>query len=290
MTNKNIQLFVPYFRTEECLAQIRECLEKGWTGLGFKTLELEEKWKEYTGLPHAHYLNSATAGLDLAVRVLKLQHKWQDGAEIISTPLTFVSTNHAILYNNLKPVFADVDEYLCLNPQSVLEHITPKTRAVMFVGLGGNTGQLQKVEQICKEKGLSLILDAAHMSGTRYTDGSLPGKEADVIVYSYQAVKNMPTGDSGMICFKEAKNDEIVRKLSWLGINKDTLPAPADQAHISGNTMWNIWATKTTEILLWLRWAWYPCITWTEIMLTAASWLPGTMRPLKMQRTSTLSR
>lgn len=222
MTNKNIQLFVPYFRTEECLAQIRECLEKGWTGLGFKTLELEEKWKEYTGLPHAHYLNSATAGLDLAVRVLKLQHKWQDGDEIISTPLTFVSTNHAILYNNLKPVFADVDEYLCLNPQSVLEHITPKTRAVMFVGLGGNTGQLQKVEQICKEKGLSLILDAAHMSGTRYTDGSLPGKEADVIVYSYQAVKNMPTGDSGMICFKEAKNDEIVRKLSWLGINKDT--------------------------------------------------------------------
>ena len=61
------------------------------------------------------------------------------------------------------------------------------------------------------------------MAGTRYIDGTLPGKEnADVIIYSFQAVKNLPTGDSGMICFKEKKLDEIVRKMSWLGINKDT--------------------------------------------------------------------
>lgn len=116
---KQIQLFVPTFRTEECLEEIRECLEKGWTGLGFKTIQLEEKWKEYTGLPHAHYLNSATVGLDLAVNVLKEQNGWQDGDEIISTPMTFVSTNHAILYNKMKVVFADVDEYLCLDPKSV---------------------------------------------------------------------------------------------------------------------------------------------------------------------------
>lgn len=219
---KQIQLFVPTFRTEECLEEIRECLEKGWTGLGFKTIQLEEKWKEYTGLPHAHYLNSATVGLDLAVNVLKEQNGWQDGDEIISTPMTFVSTNHAILYNKMKVVFADVDEYLCLDPKSVEERITAKTKAVMFVGLGGNTGRYADIAKICKERGLKLILDAAHMAGTRYTDGSLPGTDADVIIYSYQAVKNCPTGDSGMICFKDAENDEIVRKKSWLGINKDT--------------------------------------------------------------------
>lgn len=224
---KQIQLFVPTFRTEECLEEIRECLEKGWTGLGFKTIQLEEKWKEYTGLPHAHYLNSATVGLDLAVNVLKEQNGWQDGDEIISTPMTFVSTNHAILYNNMKVVFADIDEYLCLDPKSVEERITDKTKAVMFVGLGGNTGRYADIAKICKERGLKLILDAAHMAGTRYTDGSLPGTDADVIIYSYQAVKNCPTGDSGMICFKDAENDEIVRKKSWLGINKDTFARSA---------------------------------------------------------------
>jgi dTDP-4-amino-4,6-dideoxygalactose transaminase len=144
---KPIQLFVPTFRVDECLDQVRECLEKGWTGLGFKTNEFETAWKAYTGLPHAHFLNSATSGLHLAVRLLKERHGWQDGDEVISTPLTFVSSNHAILYERLKPVFADVDEFLCLDPQSIAARITPRTRAVIFVGLGGNTGQLPAVVQ-----------------------------------------------------------------------------------------------------------------------------------------------
>lgn len=227
MEERKIQLFVPTFRTQECLEQIRECLDKGWTGLGFKTVQMEEAWKKYTGLPHAHYLNSATVGLDLAVNILKEQNGWDDGDEIISTPMTFVSTNHAVLYNNMKVVFADVDEYLCLDPKSVEERISEKTKAVIFVGLGGNTGRYAEVAKICKAHGLKLILDAAHMAGTRYTDGRLPGTDADVIVYSFQAVKNCPTGDSGMICFKDAENDEIVRKKSWLGINKDTFARSA---------------------------------------------------------------
>jgi dTDP-4-amino-4,6-dideoxygalactose transaminase len=138
-----IQLFVPTFRIDETLEEIRICLEKGWTGLGFKTVEFEEAWKAYTGLPHAHFLNSATAALHLAVILLKEQGAWQQGDEIITTPMTFVSTNHAILYEKLSPVFADVDESLCLDPASVREHITKNTRAVMFVGVGGNTGNLR---------------------------------------------------------------------------------------------------------------------------------------------------
>lgn len=216
-----IQLFVPTFRTEECLEEIKECLEKGWTGLGFKTVQLEEAWKEYTGLPYAHFLNSATVGLDMAVKILKMENGWQDDDEIITTPLTFVSTNHAILYNNMKAVFADVDEYLCLDPKSVEERITPKTRAVIFVGLGGNAGRLDEIKKLCEKHNLKLILDAAHMAGTRI-DGEHVGKDIDVTVFSFQAVKNMPTADSGMICFKEEKYDEIARKMAWLGINKDT--------------------------------------------------------------------
>ena len=127
----SIQLFVPTFEVEECLQEIRECLEKGWTGLGYKTVEFEEKWKEYTGLENAHFLNSATVGLHIAIKILKSENNWSDSDEIISTPFTFVSSNHAIAYENMKVVFADVDQYLCLDPEDIKRKITDKTRAVI---------------------------------------------------------------------------------------------------------------------------------------------------------------
>ena len=146
-----IQLFVPTFDVENCLSEIRECLEKGWTGMGFKTVEFEEKWKQYTSMPNAYYLASATAGLNLTFDILKEGYCWQDGDEVITTPMTFISSNHAILLANLKPVFADIDDTLCLDPESVRSHITEKTKAVLYVGLGGNTGKYEEIVKICKE-------------------------------------------------------------------------------------------------------------------------------------------
>jgi dTDP-4-amino-4,6-dideoxygalactose transaminase len=216
-----IQLFVPTFHVEETLEEIRECLTRGWTGLGFKTIEFEEAWKGYTRLPYAHFVNSATAGLHLAVRLLKEQDGWQEGDEVLSTTLTFVSTNHVILYERLRPIFADIDKHLCLSPDSILERITPRTKAVIFVGMGGNTGRLTDVAQICAKKGLRLILDASHMAGTRL-HGQHVGREADVAVFSFQAVKNLPTADSGMVCFRDSHLDAEVRKWTWLGISRDT--------------------------------------------------------------------
>jgi len=218
---EGLQLFVPTFRVDEVLAEIRECLEKGWTGLGYKTVEIESRWREYSGLPHAHFLNSASSGLHLAVRLLKDSEGWRDGDEVITTPLTFVSTNHAILYERLRPVFADVDEHLCLDPASVAARMSPRTRAVMFVGFGGSPGRYAQVRALCRERGVKLILDAAHMAGT-WLGGRHAGADADVAVFSFQAVKNLPTADSGMICFADARLDEEVRKWSWMGINKDT--------------------------------------------------------------------
>lgn len=221
-----IQLFVPTFSVDECLAEIKECLEKGWTGLGFKTAEFEKDWMAYTGLPHAHFLSSATAGLHLAMNVFKDEDGWQDGDEVITSPLTFVSSNHAILYENLTPVFADVDQYLCLDPDDVECKITPRTRAVLFIGIGGNTGQFERVVEICRKHKLRLILDAAHMAGTRL-NGKTPS--SDCVVYSFQAVKTLPTADSGMICFADKQLDEIGRKKSWMGINKDTFARTSDK-------------------------------------------------------------
>ncbi|WP_313371205.1 DegT/DnrJ/EryC1/StrS family aminotransferase [Achromobacter animicus] len=223
-----IQLFVPNFRVDECLEGIRECLEKGWTGLGFKTIEMEKQWSAYTGLAHSHFLSSNTVGLHLALYMFKTEFGWDDGDEVITPPLTFVSSNHAVMYCNLKPVFADVDEFLCLDPKDIERKITPRTRAVMFVGMGGNTGRYEEVRKLCKERGLTLILDAAHMSGTRL-NGKHVGSDADCTVFSFQAVKNLATADSGMICFNDPARDERARKLSWLGINKDTYARTVNQ-------------------------------------------------------------
>ncbi|MCY1713497.1 DegT/DnrJ/EryC1/StrS family aminotransferase [Caproiciproducens galactitolivorans] len=225
-----IQVLKPKFHVDECLEEIRECLEKGWTGLGFKTVEFEEQWKKYTGHKNAYYLNSNTVGLYMAVQILKMQNGWNDGDEIISTPITFISTNHAIKKQNMVARFADVDEYLCLDPVDVEKKINNKTRAVIFVGYGGRVGQLDKIIEICRKHNLKLILDAAHMSGTR-VNGICPGTwdGIDVTVYSYQAVKNLPTADSGMICFAEDKYDKIARELGWLGINKDTYARTGDK-------------------------------------------------------------
>ena len=224
----SIQLFCATYEIDACLDQIRQCLEKGWTGMGFKTAEFEDDWKKYTGLRNAYFTNSATAALNLAVSTLRDKYNWNEDSEIITTPLTFVSTNHAILHARLKPMFADVDDTFCLDPEDIEDKITAKTKAVMYVGFGGNTGRYEDVVRLCKDRGLKLILDAAHMAGTRL-NGQIPGIEADAVIYSFQAVKNLPTGDAGMVCMADEECDAVVRKRAWLGISKDTYTRATEQ-------------------------------------------------------------
>ena len=218
-----IQVLKPKFHIDECLSEVRDCLENGWTGMGFKTVQFEEEWKKYTGHKFAYYLNSNTAGLHLAFHILKMRYHWEDSDEVITTPITFVSTNLAILYENLNPVFADVDKYLCLDPVDVEKKITKRTKCIIYVGYGGRIGRLKEIIKLCKKYNLKLILDAAHMSGTRCKN-TFPGTwdGVDVAVYSFQAVKNLPTGDSGCICWNNEELHELTKKIAWCGINKDT--------------------------------------------------------------------
>ena len=251
MTLPAIQVFKPLFRKEEILVEMAECLDVGWTGMGFKTIHFEDAFKVYTGLENAHFLSSATAGLELALKVLKQHYRWDDDCEVVTTPMTFISSNHAILKNVLIPVFADVDEQLCLDPASIEACITPKTRAVMFVGLGGNIGQLEAVKALCKKNNLALILDAAHMAGTRVKSVGTSsrfdlhaGHDVDVAVFSFQAVKNLPTADSGMVCFADSELDATVENCP--GRNQ-MIPMSSGRA-LPGTTMSRGSAIKVTVI------------------------------------------
>lgn len=218
-----IRLFAPLFYVEECLEGIKECLEKGWAGPGEKMAEFERKWERYTGYPYSVFLNSATAGLELTFKSLKELYGWQEEDEVITTPITFVSTNHAIVSAGLKPVFADVNDTLCLDPGSVQERITERTRAVAFVGIGGNTGDIKEISQICKENGLKLVLDAAHMSGTKL-DGKSLEKLSDVSIYSFQSTKVLLTADGGMVCCHEKELEKKIRIKAWVGLDKTRTP------------------------------------------------------------------
>lgn len=221
-----VPLFQPSYDVPACLAQIELVLRSGWTAPGPTTEEFEERWKLYLGqLTSALFTSSATAGLHLALEVFKQQGEWQPGDEVLSTPLTFVSTNHVILHAGLRPVFVDVDNTGCLDPLLLQRAMTKRTRAVMFVGLGGNTGRIEAVHRFCEANGLVLIVDAAHMAGTRFRGGLWP---ADASVFSFQTVKNLPTADGGMLCFHHQGQPNIYDKarlaksLAWMGIDKST--------------------------------------------------------------------
>lgn len=220
---REIQLFKPIFNKEEILTQISECLDKGWTGLGFKTVEFEEKFKQYTGVQNAHFLNSATSALHLALELAKARFNPYKYYNVLTTPLTFISDTHVIYHAELGPLFVDIDKYLCMSPDKLDKHLSRANNAlaVIYVGIGGNTGDLAKIVSLCNYYNIPLIFDASHCMGTHY-NGRHVGTEADYTVFSFQAVKNLPTADSGMLVCKDSEDDKLARKLSWLGISKDT--------------------------------------------------------------------
>jgi dTDP-4-amino-4,6-dideoxygalactose transaminase len=225
-----MQVLKPVYHTPEIMPMIQQALEAGWTGYGARCAEFEQMWCEYADVSNALFVSSATAGLHLALECLK------DGrGQVVTTPLTFVSTNHAILHAGLTPVFADVDRSLNLDPESVERMINAQTLAVMFVGVGGNPANYQKIREICDRKGVHLIMDGAHMAGTlvsRVFDGvivaeSQIGWDADACVFSFQAVKNLPTADSGMVTFKDSALHDRAKRLAWLGIDRSTFSRSA---------------------------------------------------------------
>ena len=216
-----IQLFRPKFRTNEIFELVGECFERGWTGQGFLSNEFEEKFSEYLQLENILFLNSASSAIHLALETLKHSRKWNAEAEVISTPLTFVSTNHAIEWAKLNTVLVDIDQNLCMDPEKLVQGITVNTKAVIFVAMGGNIGQFTRIQEICREHNLALIVDAAHATGSK-SNGVHLGTGADAVCYSFQAVKNLPTADSGALHLKDRKDYELARKLSWLGISTST--------------------------------------------------------------------
>jgi dTDP-4-amino-4,6-dideoxygalactose transaminase len=216
-----MQLFSPKYEVDECLEGIRKVLESGWTGCGPACREFEQEWSLFTGAKDSHYLSSATAALHIALRLCDLP----PNSPVLTTPLTFVSTNAVILYEGHVPVFVDINENdFSLNADDFLEKMEKhRATAGMWVHYGGNVSPEFYKAYARKNASFKMIEDCAHAAGASYRNGEKVGTLEDTFAcFSYQAVKNLPTFDSGMLCCASDTAMQRARKLSWLGIDKDT--------------------------------------------------------------------
>jgi perosamine synthetase len=214
---KKISLLRPFIGKEEVNA-VAKTLLSGWITLGPKTQEFEEKFATYVGAPYAIGLTSATAGLHIALKVVGVKK----GDEVITTPITFASTVEAILYNDATPVFADVEEStLNMDPASVEKRITKKTKAILVVHYAGQPCDMDKINAIARKYKLKVIEDAAHACGASY-GGKKIGGSGNITCFSFHAVKNLATGDGGMITTFDQKIMKELRLLRWMGIDKST--------------------------------------------------------------------
>ncbi len=213
-----IQVFKPSYTDEEWYA-VREVLASGWIGLGPKTREFEQRFAEYVGAKYAVATNSATAALHLAI----VAYGIGPGDEVLVPTMTFVSTAHAVLYNGTTPVFIDCErDTLNISVEDIARKITSRTRAVIPMHYGGYPCRMDEIFQLAKQHGLLVIEDAAHACGSTYKGQKIGGLPSDASCFSFHAVKNLATGDGGMITTNSIGVFNTLKRLRWVGIDKDT--------------------------------------------------------------------
>jgi perosamine synthetase len=212
-----IPVFKPNYGKEEIKA-VSKVLKSGWIGLGPKTEEFEKRFASYVNAPNAIAVNSATAALHLSLIAANVG----DGDEVIIPSLTFTSTAHVVLYVKATPVFADIDpDTLCISANDVRKKITKKTKALIPVHYGGHPCNMEELNKIAQKHNLVIIEDASHACGSSYHNKKI-GSISPFTCFSFHAVKNLATGDGGMITVKDEKTARRLRRLRWVGINKDT--------------------------------------------------------------------
>lgn len=199
------------------IAEVVATLRSGWLGTGPRVQRFEEDFRAYAGCAHAVALNSCTAGLHLALEVLRIG----PGDEVITSPLTFSATANVIVHVGATPVFADVDpRTMNLDPEAVAAAVTPRTKAILPVHLAGRPCDMDALLEIAQRHGLALVEDAAHATEARYR-GRPIGSIGDLTSFSFYVTKNLVTGEGGMLTMENAAWAEEIRVKALHGISRD---------------------------------------------------------------------
>jgi dTDP-4-amino-4,6-dideoxygalactose transaminase len=212
--------FLPIARpdiSEADIAEVVDTLRSGWLTFGPKTQRFEEEFRGFVAAGEAVAVNSCTAGMHLALIAAGIG----SGDEVITSTLTFASTANVIVHVGATPVLADIcRDDLTLDPEQVERRITPRTKAIMPVDYAGHPCRMDEIMDIARRHGLKVIEDAATAVGSAYR-GRPIGSIADATAFSFYAIKNLATGEGGMVTTDDADLADQVRSLRNNGLDSN---------------------------------------------------------------------
>ena len=184
-----------------------EVLRSGQLSLGPRLPEFERAFAAFLGAPYASAVSSGTTGLHLALRAVGVE----EGDEVVTSPLSFVASANAILYERARPVFADIDPVtLNLDPDAAAAVVGERTRALLPVHLFGYPADMPAFERIAADHDLAIVEDACEALGARHRDGPVVGARGHPAVFGFYANKQLTTAEGGMVTLADAAMKERV--------------------------------------------------------------------------------
>lgn len=194
-----------------------ETLQSGFVSEGKRVRQFEQELSQKFGLVRPVTVNSGTSALHLALEIAGIG----SGDEVILPAQTFVASGLVILMCGANPVFADIQINTGnLDPASVREKITPRTKAIMPVHWAGCPCDMDEINQIADEHGLVVVEDAAHAFGAIYKERPV-GSLSRFTAFSFQAIKHLTTGDGGALCCSNEDDYEEAMRRRWFGIDRE---------------------------------------------------------------------
>jgi len=217
MTAPFLPFALPDIGDEE-ISEVIDSLRSGWITTGPKTQRFEREFAEYLGEGEAVAINSATAGLHLALEAIGLQ----PGDEVITTTHTFTATAEVVRYLGADPVFVDIDlRTYCQDPGATATAVTPRTRALLPVHYAGLPCDMTAIGAIARRHALRVIEDAAHAFPARHRGKLIGTLDTDCTVFSFYATKTIATGEGGMLVTRDPSIAARARVMRLHGIDRD---------------------------------------------------------------------
>ncbi len=219
--------FLPFALPEigqEEIDEVVDSLKSGWITTGPKAKQFEEDFASYIGVKHSVAVNSATAGLHLALEAIGIG----PGDKVITTPYTFTASAEVIRYLGADPVFIDIDQKTFnIDPQKVEEYLLSLEargqslpKAIIPVHFGGQSCEMDELCRLARKFSLKIVEDAAHALPTEYKDRMI-GTIGDITVYSFYVTKTIATGEGGMVVTDNAEWAQRIRTMRLHGISRD---------------------------------------------------------------------
>ncbi|MFC1992234.1 DegT/DnrJ/EryC1/StrS family aminotransferase [Chloroflexota bacterium] len=204
MKEMRVPWAMPYMGKEE-LDEVVDTIKSTWVTMGPKAKRLENEISNYFGVKHGIAVNSGTAALDVALKMIGIQA----GDEVIIPAMTYIATANAILYQHARPVLADIDRNTyTIDPEDVLKRITNKTKCIMPIDYGGQGADYDALTRIAEEQGVHLVVDGAQSIGGEYKGRKLCSF-GEISTASFHAAKVITSIEGGMVF---TDNDELANR------------------------------------------------------------------------------